>query len=102
MSYSTIARSVQDRSFVDRVNASIAQEQKVRGEPISPTELSIPITWAVATASDVEAAYASALAAGNPNPGGDEAVITDGMILSNVQANWPGAPAADATKTKGK
>jgi hypothetical protein len=36
----------------------------------------------------VESAYASALAANNPNPGGDESVITDGMILSHVQANW--------------
>jgi hypothetical protein len=50
------------------------------------------MTWPVVIASDVEAAYASALAAGNPSPGGDPAVITDGMILSNVQAKWPTDP----------
>jgi hypothetical protein len=31
-------------------------------------------------------AWESAVAAGNPAPGGDAAVITDGMILSAVQA----------------
>jgi hypothetical protein len=50
------------------------------------------VIWAVASANDVEAAYASALAAENPDPGGDETVITDGMILAHVQANLPPAP----------
>jgi len=50
------------------------------------------MAWAVGGAADVEAAYASALAADNPDPGGDEAVITDQMILSNVQAHWPTTP----------
>jgi hypothetical protein len=45
--------------------------------------------WPVCVAGDVAAAYESALAAGNPNPGGDPAVVTDGMILSAVQADWP-------------
>jgi hypothetical protein len=46
----------------------------------------------VSAASDVEAAYASALAAGNPDPGGDPAVITDAMILAKVQAALPDLP----------
>jgi len=50
------------------------------------------MAYPVATATDIEAAYASALAADNPDPGGDEAVITDGMILANVQAKWPPDP----------
>jgi hypothetical protein len=45
----------------------------------------------IAAAQDIEAAYASAVAAGNEHPGGDEAVITDGMILAYVQANPPPA-----------
>jgi hypothetical protein len=45
------------------------------------------LMWPVSIATEAE--YASALAANNPNPGGDEAVITDAMILAAVQANWP-------------
>ena len=40
----------------------------------------------------MEQAYEYAVNAGNPDPGGDPAVITDGMILSGVQANWPENP----------
>jgi hypothetical protein len=88
MSYSTIATCVNDQAFLGRVNACVAQEQLARDEPVSPSAYLQPMSWAVASASDVEAAYESALAANNPNPGGDESVITDGMILSHVQANW--------------
>jgi len=89
MSYSTITRCVNDHAFSDRVLAAIAQEQLTRGDEVNPGLLSANTVWAVASASDVEAAYASALAANNPDPGGDESVITDGMILSHVQGNWP-------------
>ena len=47
----------------------------------------VQLIWPVALSTEAE--YASAIAAGNPDPGGDPAVITDGMILSAVQANWP-------------
>lgn len=103
MSYSTIATCTRDQAFADRVQASAAQEAwnnptlgdtdfgaLVRESPGNAGSL----VWPVALASDVEAAYASALAAENPNPGGDESVITDSMILANVQAHWPAdAPA---------
>ena len=89
MSYKTISRCVSDPSLVPRVTAAIAQEQRAKGEPASPNALQEQLMWSVASASDVEAAYASALAADNPDPGGDESVITDGMILANVQASWP-------------
>lgn len=102
MSYSTVATCTKDQAFLDRVTACIAQEQDARGE-VSPTSppnwVAQTLVWPVAGASDIEAAYASALAANNPNPGGDDAVITDQMILSAVQANWPqpaGAPAEAA------
>jgi len=39
----------------------------------------------VYTASDVEEAYAYALEVDNPNPGGDETVVTDSMILGVIQ-----------------
>jgi hypothetical protein len=52
----------------------------------------VQLIWPVSSATDIEAAYESALAAHNPNPGGDPSVITDQMILSAVQANMPPAP----------
>jgi hypothetical protein len=91
MSYTTIHQCAYDAAFGGRVDACVAQQQKARGETVDPSPLSWPMRWSVASASDVEAAYASALEADNPNPGGDPAVISDGMILSNVQAGWPNA-----------
>jgi hypothetical protein len=92
MSYKTITQCTRDHAFNDRVHACVAQEQKSRGELVDPLTLGTSMLWTVASASDVEAAYASALAGGNQNPGGDESVITDGMILANVQAEWPTTP----------
>lgn len=101
MSYNTMSKAVRDQALVDRVNA--AAQQEARNGPNADTAVAAnlrrnlygaadPFMWAVA--SDTEAAYASALAAENPNPGGDESVITDGMILSAVQAHWPDEPPA--------
>ena len=83
MSYFTIATCVDDWEMQSRVKAAYSQE----GRTVS----SIPpdLFWTVAAASDIEAAYASALAAGNEHPGSDPAVVTDQMILSVVQANPP-------------
>lgn len=92
MSYKTISQCHDDPSFQRRINAAAAQEQGAKGELVAPELVIAPLLWAVASASDIESAYASALAAGNPDPGGDEAVITDGMILANVQAHWPTTP----------
>lgn len=90
MSYATVAKCTQDEAFRERVTACVAQEQDSRGEDaVFPEGVANSLIWPVAGASDVEQAYASALAGNNPNPGGDEAVITDQMILSHVQANWP-------------
>lgn len=98
MSYSTIATSTADQAFVDRVSAAtvaeawnnpaVADSDFAANVKASSTNARTMV-YPVAVASDVEAAYASALAAGNANPGGDESVITDGMILANVQSKWP-------------
>lgn len=85
MSYSTINACALDESFQGRVTAAAAAE----GYPDPPVAMFSHLRWPVAAKSDIEAAYASALAAGNPDPGGDEAVITDGMILSAVQSVGP-------------
>lgn len=85
MSYSTISACSKDEAFVSRITACAAQEGAA-----SPEGAAYQLLWPICTRSDIEAAYASALAASNPNPGGDESVITDGMILSAVQAELPG------------
>ena len=87
MSYGSISKCMGDMAFTSRVNACINQERLTK-TPIS-AEQSSGLVWAVACANDVEAAYESALAASNPDPGGDSSVITDGMILAHVQASWP-------------
>jgi hypothetical protein len=87
VSYSTINVCAHDAALLGRIAAAAAQEGTV-----SPESVAHQLVWPIAAESDVEAAYASALAAGNPDPGGDPAVITDGMILSGVQAHWPPTP----------
>jgi len=84
MSYTTINKCANDPELLDRITAACAQEDAV--EPISAAS---NMRWQIAGESDVEAAYASALAAGNEHPGADESVITDGMILSKVQTFLP-------------
>lgn len=85
MSYNTINRCANDQAFQARITACAAQEGAVE-----PNAAMYKLVWPVSTRTDIEAAYASAVAASNPNPGGDESVITDGMILSAVQAELPG------------
>jgi len=89
MSFGTVAQCVRDQAFVDRVIACVAQEQIAKGENAQPSVIAGEMLWTVAGADDVEEAYAYALTSANPNPGGDETVITDAMILSHVQASWP-------------
>ena len=85
MSYKTINECANDRSFQGRLTAACAQED-VGSDPDSAM---FSLRWDVSAKSDIEAAYASALAAGNEDPGGDEGVITDGMILAAVQSLTP-------------
>lgn len=80
MSYNTIHACAYDMAFQNRVTACCAQEGAA-----NPSSTSTDIIWQVASDTGIEAAYASALAANNPNPGGDESAITDQMILSVVQ-----------------
>jgi hypothetical protein len=87
MSYATINTCAGDQALTDRVSAACAQEGAYE-----PTTASANMRWRIAAEGDVEAAYASALAAGNPAPGADESVVTDGMILSKVQSFKAGTP----------
>ena len=82
MSYSSINQCANDSVFQGRVTACCAQEGAD-----SPQSAMTQVIWPVSSATDIEAAYESALTANNPSPGGDASVITDQMILSAVQAN---------------
>lgn len=81
MSYATVHTCANDQELQGRVTACCAQEGAD-----DPGARMYDVIWFVTSRADIEAAYASALAAQNPHPGGDESVITDGMILSAVQA----------------
>lgn len=82
MSYGSINRCANDPSFQGRLTACVADEGAA--DPVADM---YRLRWTVSSASDIEAAYESAVAADNPDPGGDPSVITDAMILGVVQAN---------------
>lgn len=98
MSYLSIYRSSTDDSLRYRITSCTVQEawnnptfaesdyaKTVKYESQNATRM----IWPVCISPDVEAAYAYALDAGNPNPGGDPGVVTDGMIIANIQGKWP-------------
>ena len=99
MSYSSLARAATDPALQSRTGAAAQQEARNGsgvGTPFGDAivagtaDLYAAFSWPVALNS--EAAYESAIAANNPDPGGDPTVVTDGMILAAVQASWPTAP----------
>lgn len=83
MSYSTIWTSVADQALTGRITSCLGQELPTGQNPYAWFPW---VQWPVVTATDVADAYAYALNAGNPSPGGDEGVVTDAMILAHVQA----------------
>jgi hypothetical protein len=96
MSYNSLTSQTNDVAFQSRVVAAAVQEAfenpgvhdsayavLVRGNPSE----GVTMVWPVSIATEAE--YASALAGNIPNPGADEGVVTDSMILAATQANWP-------------
>jgi hypothetical protein len=82
MSFASIATCTNDEVLGNRVRAAYAKEGVDQADVTWYT-----MRWAIAADPSVEAPYASALAANNPNPGGDESVITDGALTAAVQAH---------------
>lgn len=83
MSYKSVADMADSYSLNRRLTAGAAKES------IDNPQGWIQIyRWEVASQPGWDAAWDSAVASDNPDPGADEAVITDGMILSGVQAVW--------------
>jgi hypothetical protein len=94
MSYKTVADIAESYSLVRRLNAGAAKESIDNNVQWVQT-----YRWELASQPGWDAAWDSAVAGGVADPGSDEAVITDGMILSGVQAVWqannPDEPPAD-------
>lgn len=82
MSYTSIYQNANDEEFQHRLMSAAAQE----GHDNPEYAMSVLLRWPVASKTDIEDAYEFALNSGNPSPGGDPAVITDGQILAAVQS----------------
>jgi hypothetical protein len=81
MTYKTVADMAENFALNRRITAAAAKE-----DVDDPPTWAQENRWEVASQPGWDAAWDSAVAAENPDPGNDEAVITDGMILSGVQA----------------
>lgn len=100
MSYFSITQASRDASLLDRIAAAVFKEAQsnpsfgdtIYGRNVLAGSAQLTPPFAYPVAIDTEAAYESALASENPDPGGDPAVITDAAILSSVQAHWPPDP----------
>ncbi|MFD5599913.1 hypothetical protein ACFWHR_07625 [Leucobacter sp. NPDC058333] len=81
MSYWTQAKLASDHSLTLRVHACALNE----GIP-DPSFWAQQQAWNLSAQPGWDDAYEYALTTDNPDPGADETVITDGMILAAVQA----------------
>ena len=81
MSYNTVADMAEDYALNRRLIAGVA------GEGIlDPKGWLYPRNWQVVSQPGWDDAWESAVASGVEDPGADDSVITDGMILSGIQA----------------
>lgn len=83
MSYNAIAAAAQDADLKRRVAACFAQETDGPEQPPALAELHM---WRIVANGPIADAYSYAVATNVPNPGKDEAVVTDAAILAAVQA----------------
>lgn len=82
MSYNHIANAAQDSDLRRRVAACFAQQTTGTEQPEALASVHM---WRIAADDDIAAAYAYAVDTEVPNPGRDEAVITDAVLLAAVQ-----------------
>ena len=79
--YLTVSVIAKDPAMHARVTACAAEQQVD-----NPETWTSELRWKWAAQPDWDEAWESAVASGNSDPGADPAVITDGQILSAVQA----------------
>lgn len=82
MSFNTISQCAVDQVFGRRTAAAYASEGIVSADLAWQS-----MRWAIAADPSVAGPYESAVLNQNPNPGGDESVVTDGMLTAAVQAH---------------
>jgi hypothetical protein len=87
MSYRTVADMAENFALNRRLTAGAAKENI--DEPQAWVQV---YRWELASQPGWDAAWDSAVAGGVNDPGTDEAVITDAMILSGVQAVYAANP----------
>jgi hypothetical protein len=100
MSYNSLVTQTQDQGFLGRLDAAVYKEAWTNptfgdtdyGQATQRASTGPRMQFAWPVAIDTEAAYETALLNNVPNPGTDPSVITDGQILSAVQAHWPPDP----------
>jgi len=81
MSYRTQALLAQDQNIIQRITAC-ASTQGIR----DPQQWAWSRAWEFSAEPGWDDAYSYALNVGKTEPGNEEGVITDGMILASVQA----------------
>jgi hypothetical protein len=91
MTYNDVADMAEDIALKRRVTAGVAKEGT-----LDPQGWLYPRYWEIVAQPGWDAAWASAVAGGVDNPGADEGVITDAMILSAIQAVAAGEIPPDA------
>lgn len=80
MTYWDTSELSEDGDFRKRTTAAAADEANP-----APEQWAFAERWRMAAAPGFSAAYGYAVLAGTPNPGRDEAVISDAMILAQYQ-----------------
>ena len=91
MSYNAIAAAAVDADLKKRVAACFAQETTGVEQPPALAELHM---WRIVATSPIADAYSYAVATDVPDPGSNEAVVTDAAILDAVEAIVAPAPEA--------
>jgi hypothetical protein len=89
MSYNHIADAASDSDLRRRVAACFAQQTTGTEQPEALASVHM---WRIAADNDIAAAYAYGVDTNVPNPGKDEAVVTDAQILAAVEAIVAPAP----------
>lgn len=86
MSYHAQYQMAYDQSLCGRMVAATASEHQAGNTQEDPERFVADNRHYLVASSEWAAAWDSALAAENPDPGADPGVITDQMILSSVQS----------------
>jgi len=89
VSYNSIAAAAQDTDLKQRVAACFAQETD---GPDQPEALAALHMWRIVANGPIADAYSYAVATDVPDPGSNEAVVTDAAILDAVTAIVAPAP----------